>query len=336
MKNSQPIKINRHLFLIVFLQVVLFFLSIDNLSFGQVAPLLMLPGHEESINCLVYSPDGKQLVSGSKDGKVKIWDVAHSYTEIKTLAVSREAISGLSFSHDGTMIAIGTYKKLLILNAISLKKISTIKKAHTTFVKAVHFTSDDNFLVSSSWKENSLMMWSVEKGKLKKVRKFAESNWTDDADFTTDGKYIVSVNHDNTAKQWDVQTGNVVRTFAGHTDWIYALKITSDQKLLITASIDNTLHLWDMNSGRLLNTLEGHTEGVTGLSLSIDNRYIASCGLDSTVLIWELGKTIPIARFKASSAILAVEFSPDRMHVASAGNDRIISIWDIRPYLKKD
>ena len=336
MKNFLSIKMSKHYFLFFFLLGTLFFLSIDNRSFGQVAPQFMLPGHEESINCLAYSPDGKQLFSGSKDGKIKIWDVANSYKEIKTFSASHDAISGLSISHDGTMMAIGTYKKLMILNTTSFKINSSIKKAHATFVKSVHFSSDDKYLVSSSWKENALMLWSVDKARLKKVRKFEESNWTDDVDFTSDNKYIISVNHSKTAKQWDVQTGNIVRTFAGHNDWIYALKITRDQKMLITGSIDNTLRLWDLKSGKLMNTLEGHLAGVTGLSLSIDNRYIASCGLDSTVLIWELGKIEPIARFEAGSAILAVEFSPDRMSIASAGADRTISIWDIRPYLKKD
>ena len=303
-------------------------------TFAQESPSLILPGHNESINCLAYSPDGQILISGSKDGKIKVWDVQKGFKEKKTISIGTASISGLSFSHSGKMIAVGTYKELQLFDATTLKRIRRVKKAHASFVKSVHFSGDDKMLVSSSWKLNALMIWNIPN--LKKIIQLKEEVWTDDADFTPDGKFVVSANHANTAKLWDINSGNLVKIFAGHEDWLYAVKVTSDQKKLITAGLDKVIKTWDLNTGKFINSLEGHTEGITGLSLSADNRYIASCALDSTILIWDLSSEEIIGRLKSQSGILSVVFSPDMHSVASAGNDHNINIWDIRSFLKKD
>ena len=35
-----------------------------------------LRGHEDAVNAVAFSPDGKRVVSGSRDNIVKIWDTA--------------------------------------------------------------------------------------------------------------------------------------------------------------------------------------------------------------------------------------------------------------------
>ena len=39
-------------------------------------PLLTLAGHKGHVNCVVFSPDGRRLATGSWDKTVKVWNVS--------------------------------------------------------------------------------------------------------------------------------------------------------------------------------------------------------------------------------------------------------------------
>jgi hypothetical protein len=56
---------------------------------------------------VAFSHDSTQVVSGSDDGTVKIWD-ASSGACLKTLKGHRGSVSSVAFSHDGTQVVSGS------------------------------------------------------------------------------------------------------------------------------------------------------------------------------------------------------------------------------------
>jgi WD40 repeat protein len=293
---------------------------------------LTLAGHKAGVNVCSFSPDGKRLISGSKDGAVKVWDVAQNYKMIKEFSFGDDAITALHYNHKGDKISIGSLECLQLYNSSTFKRINRKKKAHVTFVKSGNFSPDDQFIVSSSWKENALVIW--ESATLKQVLELGEHSWTDEAGFTPDGNYIISCNHDNNAKVWDSKTGNLIRTFAGHTDWVYSVKITSDMKTLFTGSFDQTVKGWDFKSGKLLYTLAGHKDGITSIALSPDNQFIVSASVDGALILWDLTTQKEKFRFSESGAsILQLAFSPDGKSLVSCNIDGNLLVWTL-PELK--
>ena len=64
-----------------------------------------LTGHTDWVNSIVFSPDGRTLVSGSRDGTVLLWDPVTG--EIKRrFAEYTDPVKSVRFSPDGTTIAI--------------------------------------------------------------------------------------------------------------------------------------------------------------------------------------------------------------------------------------
>jgi WD40 repeat protein len=47
-------------------------------------------------------------------------------------------------------------------------------------------------------------------------------------------------------KLWNVETGECVRAFIGHTEYVSSVSISSDNKLVISGSGDRTLKLWNV------------------------------------------------------------------------------------------
>ena len=306
--------------------LILFFLP--SLLLAQEFSHIILTGHKSGVNTCSFSPDGKKMISGSKDGTIKVWDIEQNYKAIKEFSFGDDAISALHYNHKGDKISVGSLECLQIYNSSNYKRIARKKKAHVTFVKSGNFSPDDQFVVSSSWKENALVIW--ESATLKQVMELGEGIWTDEASFTPDGNYIISCNHDNNAKVWDVKTGNIIKTLAGHTDWVYAVKITSDMKTVITGSFDQTVKLWDFNSGKLVTTLSGHKDGIAALTLSPDNQFVASGSVDGVIIIWDIVNQQEKIRLLENGAILLhLEFSPDGKSLAACSVDGTIRIWDL-------
>src|SRR5438067_6825826 len=73
------------------------------------APVATLKGHTETVYGIAFTPDGRQVVTGSFDKTVRIWDAATG-KEIKVLdgpAGHQNLVLSVAVSPDGKAIASG-------------------------------------------------------------------------------------------------------------------------------------------------------------------------------------------------------------------------------------
>ncbi|MDR3062766.1 MAG: DUF4062 domain-containing protein, partial [Methanobrevibacter sp.] len=85
-----------------------------------------LKGHTDSVFCVVFSPDGKSIVSASADGTLKVWD-SQSGEEIRTLTGHRGALESVVFSPDGkTIVSASGDKTLKVWDSQSGEEIRTL------------------------------------------------------------------------------------------------------------------------------------------------------------------------------------------------------------------
>jgi WD40 repeat protein len=62
----------------------------------------MLEGHSDSVKSMAFSPDGKQVVSGSDDKTVRLWDTVTGVA-LKTLEGHSHYVNSVAFSPDGKL-----------------------------------------------------------------------------------------------------------------------------------------------------------------------------------------------------------------------------------------
>ena len=71
-----------------------------------------------------------------------------------------------------------------------------------------------------------------------------------------------------TARLWDLATGQLLRTFAGHSRSVKAVTFSPNGKSVLTGSRDGTARLWDLASGAPVQTYMGHTNTVLAAAIS--------------------------------------------------------------------
>ncbi len=149
------------------------------------------------------------------------------------------------------------------------------------------------------------------------------------ANFSPDGKKIVTTSWDKTAKIWDVQTGKLIANLVGHSEEVKSAIFSSDGKKILTFSQDYTAKIWDAQNGKLLFDLVGHTAKILSAKFSTDGKMILTNSWDKRAKIWDVQTGKLLANLightkKVTSAI----FSPDAKKILTTSEDLTLKLWD--------
>ncbi|MFF8012923.1 hypothetical protein [Streptomyces sp. NPDC007929] len=145
----------------------------------------------------------------------------------------------------------------------------------------------------------------------------------------------VTASWDGTAKVWDLTTGLVVSTLAGHTDRLSATAVAdvAGRPLAVTASWDGTAKVWDLTTGLVVSTLAGHTDRLSATAVAdVAGRPLAvTASADGTVRVWDAmgGEQITvIAHHSTRVTDVALTELDSRAILVAADNHGTAWVWD--------
>lgn len=309
------------------IKYIVFSLLFSSIALAQDQAKAVLLGHSSGVNSIALSPDGKTLVSGAKDETLRFWDLGKNEAQ-KMISMKGSSVKRVSYDHAGTKLLAAGYGRFTEFDLKKGKQKQSKKNSHSAFIETCTYSQDDQLILTSSWRDHSLCIWTS--GSLKKQIDLKEDNWIDNACFNKNATLVFSGGHDNLIKVWDVATGNMIYSMAGHEDWVYDISLSLDEKTVYSAGFDKVIKVWDLNSRKNTATLKGHSEGIVCLDLSNDGKYLASGGTDKEIIIWDLSEKKEVKRIKAhSETITDLKFSADGKTLYSCSLDKSIKVWDL-------
>ena len=171
----------------------------------------LLTGHTDYVTSLAFSPDGKRLVSGARDDTTRLWDVA-SGEQIAPLPLDEpRCTEGIAFSPCGKMIAGGMDDEIRLWCAEELTTLRTIPQPENNRrTYALTFSPCGKYLVSGTWWQRGMEKMAI--------------------------------------RVWEVETGENIHTFWGHTTDVQSLDFSPDGTFLASGADDGTILLWDVKS----------------------------------------------------------------------------------------
>ncbi|GHV03158.1 hypothetical protein FACS189485_05560 [Spirochaetia bacterium] len=178
---------------------------------GQM--FLTLKGHGANVVSIVYSADGRRIISGSLDNTIKIWDV-ESAVILRTLTGHTYYVVEIALSPDEKYIVSGSSDKTVkIWDAQSGQLLRTLSQPHV--VRSIAFSPDGRF-IAACVDDMTIRIWDTENGnEVRTIRKLKGTVFS--ARYSADGKRILSGGKDGTVRIWDAETGKEIAQYVNFT-----------------------------------------------------------------------------------------------------------------------
>ncbi len=247
--------------------------------------------HTAPLTGLVWSRDGRWLVTTSKDRKAIIWDLSGAVPQpaqiLDRSAGNLWAPTLLETKTGAWLVTPGGDGKAYIYSFPDGKFLRVLD--HGAPVRRAAL-SPDGRLVLTAGGDGRAVLWNRETGEplLEAVHEKAVR----DVAFDAAGRYFATASADGTAQVWDAQTLKGVLALKGHTAPVFAVAFTPGGPGVVTASWDRTARLWNFAEKRCLTVLTGHANVLWSLKFSPTGTNFCTTSADGTTRIWDL-KAIP-------------------------------------------
>jgi WD40 repeat protein len=198
--------------------------------------------HAAPILCVTFSPDNRRIVTGGKDGSLKIWDAASG--ECLRTANLSSVPSAIQFTRDGRLAVAQGDSRIHFLHPDSLKEqLALQSEAGSNFA-----LSPDGRLIAAVNATNVLIVTEVESG-LPKLEITLDSPSSSQFAFLPDGKSIAVAGKKGLVTLYKLAGGKPILTF-NHGGRIGGIALSSDGKRLATGGTEpaEMVKVWDINS----------------------------------------------------------------------------------------
>jgi len=149
--------------------------------------------------------------------------------------------------------------------------------------------------------------------------------------FSPNGKYVVSGGRDQTARVWDVFTGEEISRVT-HDGFVASVAVSPDNKYVVSGGENKTVRVWDIVSGQEISFMtHDHGGRVSFVTFSPNGKYVASAAsYNKTIHLWDTETGQEVSHMSHDDdAYTFFAFSPDSKHlISSGGRDNTARVWD--------
>ncbi|CAF4160312.1 unnamed protein product [Rotaria socialis] len=289
--------------------------------------------HRSTVTSLSFSPNTKQIVSGSLDSCLFVWpfkpqvrayrfvghNVSNSILKNRDSHIYRYELKVETF-----YFQLNSSLTLLLNIAAVLFRLCLTQDA----VYSVCF-SPSGHLIASGSKDKTIRVWIPSVKGESTVFK-AHTAAVRCVDFSNDGQNLLSSSEDKTIKLWTVHRQKFQFSLNQHSNWIRCAKFSPDGRLIVSCSDDKTIKLWDRNTNECIHTFYEPHGFLNSVAFHPSGTCIGGGSTDASVKIWDM-RTRKLIQHYANhvASVNNISFHPNGNHLLTAANDATLKVFDL-------
>jgi WD40 repeat protein len=263
---------------------------------------------------LAFSPDRRFLAGASKDGSLRLWQVAPGRNQWKVVRLWNprlgDQVTSVSWRPDGRALVTSDRLGRIAVWGFDPRPMPDGDLWDDAIIDDFADESETaywNWNYRHPTRVRRTPVWQHDATQTLKsgtIRVVKVPSWN--ARYSPDGRQVAAVRTDGTFTVFDERDGTIVHRITvtnarGKAVALHGLDWSPDGELIAVGASDKLIRIYDASSGTLIDTLAGHNDLVTALAWSPDGRRLAStaggvrvslegnfdvAGPDTSAIVW--------------------------------------------------
>ncbi len=304
--------------------------------------------HGSMIEQISLAPDGRTLATASRDGTVRLWDMATGRELLRLPGhegpSNWSSLRCVSFSPDGKILATGISPGgvVRLWDAATAKELRKLQSPYG-WLGHLAFSADGK-TVAASADRHHIVLWEAATGRLLQQLDGGEKlTFAVPLAFAPDGRTLASGGLGETIRLWDLKTGKEAGRFQAQpprpkdkseAPWyeglIHALAFSPDGRTLASAAMHSPVRLWDVAAGKEVLDLRGNPRVACSLAFSPDGQVLAAGDGMRTVRLWEAATGKEIRHIQTDQGYVTGLAFVRGGEVLLTSGDGAIRLWEVR------
>lgn len=270
--------------------------------------ILKQQGHFDSMNAIVYSPDGQRIITTADDGKIKVWDTQSGFC-IVTFTEHSSGVTACEFAKRGNVLFTSSLDgSVRAWDLLRYRNFRTFSAPTRLSFSSVAVDPSGEVVCAGSLDSFDIHIWSVQTGQLLDQLSGHEGPVSSLA-FAPSGDTLVSGSWDHTVRIWSIfgrtQTSEPLQLQAD----VLHVAFRPDSKQIAVSTLDGQLTFWSVSEASQEAGVDGRRDVSGGRKIS-DRRTAANAA--------------------GTKSFNCIAYSTDGSCVVAGGNSKYICLYDVQ------
>lgn len=279
------------------------------------------------VSCVAMSRNGSQVVTGTRNGTIWIWNTDIMGCAVQTLKGHTDLVTDVVFCPNA--------KRIISTGMDNTARIWDIEEG--VMIGQASRTGLVNQIIVSAEGKEAMLVVSGDTAHVLNLEKMDKRDCVEQytgrvkcVAYCGRDKKVVTGCEDGHVRIWDSESGESIgHPLECHERMVHCVAVSPDGKRIVSASYDSTVRVWDAMSGHVVGERRYPMTSINSVALSNDGMRVA-CSVLGHIEVWEVESGEVLTASDDAEVFTCVAMSADGALIAFESKDHYVVVLDVQ------